>query len=134
NYFETVPSNQLETALWLESERMGHLLDALDAKQLANQIDVVRNERRQNYDNRPYTKALFAMTDALYPGDHPYRYMTIGRHEDLESASVDDVKQFFKTWYVPANATLTLVGDFDSGEAKKLVDRWFGTFPTSKKP
>jgi predicted Zn-dependent peptidase len=134
NYFETVPANQLETALWLESERMGHLLDALDAKQLANQIDVVRNERRQSYDNVPYTKALFALHDALYPGDHPYRYLTIGRHEDLEAAKVDDVKSFFKTWYVPANATLALVGDFDSAEAKKLVEKWFGSFPASSKP
>jgi len=129
-----VPANQVESALWLESERMSHLLDALDEKQLANQIDVVRNERRQNYDNRPYTKARFAMMDALFPGDHPYRYLTIGRHEDLERATVDDVKKFYKTWYVPANATLTLAGDFDTSEAKKLVDKWFGSFPVSKKP
>ena len=134
NYFETVPANQLETALWLESERMAHLLDNLDAKQLANQIDVVRNERRQRYDNVPYGKARFARFAALYPEGHPYRYLTIGLHEDLEHASVDDVKKFFKTWYVPANATLTLVGDFDSADAKKLVEKWFGSFPVSKKP
>ena len=134
NYFEVVPSHQLETALWLESDRMGHLLDVLDSKEMANQIDVVRNEKRQNYDNRPYTNARFAMLAALYPEGHPYRYMTIGKHEDLERATVDDVKKFFKTWYVPANATLTISGDFDVEATKKLVEKWFGTFPTSQKP
>ncbi len=134
NYFEVVPSNQLETALWLESDRMGHLLDVLGSDQLANQIDVVRNERRSSYDNRPYSKARFALYEALYPEGHPYRHMTIGKHEDLETASVDDVKKFFRTWYVPANATLSIVGDFDTAEAKKLVEKWFGTFPTSQKP
>jgi predicted Zn-dependent peptidase len=134
NYFEVVPSNQLETALWLESDRMGHLLDILDSKELANQIDVVRNEKRQNYDNRPYSNARLAMYAALYPEGHPYRYLTIGKHEDLETASVDDVKKFFKTWYVPANATLAIVGDFDAAEVKKLVEKWYGTFPKSAKP
>src|SRR5580698_6103146 len=134
NYFEVVPANQLETGLWLESDRMGHLLDILDKGELDNQIDVVRNERRQRYDNVPYNKARFAMLAALYPEGHPYRYMTIGKHEDLVAASVDDVKSFFKTWYVPSNATLTLVGDFDPAVAKQLVQKWFGTFPTSTKP
>jgi zinc protease len=134
NYFEVVPSNQLETGLWLESDRMGFLLDLLTKDSLDNQIDVVRNERRQNYDNRPYGKALFALSAALYPEGHPYRYLTIGRHEDLVAASVDDVKGFFRTWYVPANATLSLVGDFDTADAKKLVDKWFGKFPKSAKP
>jgi zinc protease len=134
NYFEVVPSNQLETALWLESDRMGHLLEMLTAGSLANQIDVVRNEKRQSYDNRPYTKAMFARYDALYPEGHPYRHRTIGLHEDLERASVDDVKNFFKTWYVPANATIAIVGDFDPTQTKQLVDKWFGTFPASVKP
>ena len=134
NYFEVVPSNQLETGLWLESDRMGFLLDLLTKKSLDNQIDVVRNERRQNYDNRPYGKALFAMMNALYPEGHPYKYLTIGRHEDLVAASLDDVKGFFRTWYVPANATLCLVGDFDVPEAKKLVEKWFAKFPPSSKP
>ena len=134
NYFEVVPSNQLETALWLESDRMGHLLDVLDVDELANQIDVVRNERRSSYDNRPYSKARFALYEALYPEGHPYRYLTIGRHEDLETAKVEDVKNFFRTWYVPANATLSIVGDFDTAEAKKLVEKWFGSFPKSNKP
>jgi predicted Zn-dependent peptidase len=134
NYFEVVPSNQLETALWLESDRMGHLLEMLTAGSLANQIDVVRNEKRQSYDNRPYTKAMFAGYEALYPEGHPYRHLTIGLHEDLERASVDDVKKFFKTWYVPANATLAIVGDFDPAQVKQVVEKWFGAFPTSVKP
>ncbi len=134
NYFEVVPSNQLETALWLESDRMGYLLEKLTKQSLDNQIEVVRNERRQNYDNRPYGKALFALYGALYPEGHPYRYLTIGRHEDLATASVEDVKGFFKTWYVPANATLTLVGDVELARGKELVQKWFGSFPTSEKP
>jgi predicted Zn-dependent peptidase len=134
NYYEVVPSSSLETALWLESDRMGHLLDILDRTALDNQIDVVRNERRQNYDNQPYRKALFALYAAMYPEGHPYRYLTIGRHEDLMAASVDDVKGFFKTWYVPSNATLAIVGDFDTAAAKQLVEKWFGGFPASKKP
>ncbi len=134
NYFEVVPSNQIETALWLESDRMSHLLDILDADQLKNQILVVRNERRQSYENRPYTKALFALHEALYPEGHPYRYLTIGKAADLDAATVADVKNFFRTWYVPANATIAISGDFEPAAAKKLVDKWFGTFPTSQKP
>ena len=134
NYFEVVPSNQLETGLWLESDRMSHLLDILDQPALTNQIDVVRNERRQNYDNAPYNKARFALQAALYPEGHPYRYFTIGKHEDLTTASVEDVKDFYRTWYVPANATLTLVGDFDVAATKQLVEKWFGSFPVSVKP
>jgi predicted Zn-dependent peptidase len=134
NYYEVVPSNQLETALWLESDRMGYLLDKLTKPSLDNQIDVVRNERRQRYDNVPYGKTRFAVNAALYPEGHPYRYLTIGKHEDLTAASLDDVKGFFKTWYVPANATLTISGDFDTAEAKALVDKWFGKFPASTRP
>jgi zinc protease len=134
NYFEVVPSNQLDVALWLESDRMGFLLEKLTKVSLDNQIEVVRNERRQSYDNRPYGKALFALYAALYPEGHPYRYLTIGRHEDLAAASVDDVKGFFQTWYVPANATLTLVGDVEPAAAKQQVERWFGSFPRSEKP
>jgi predicted Zn-dependent peptidase len=134
NYFEVVPSNQLEAVLWLESDRMGFLLPELTQASLDNQIDVVRNERRQRYDNVPYGKARFALAEMLYPEGHPYRYLTIGRHEDLESASLDDVLGFYKTWYVPANATLTIAGDFDVAEAKALVQEWFGSFPESQKP
>ncbi len=143
NYYETVPSNQLETALWLESDRMGYLLQPPVGKtgkpvefkdSLANQIEVVRNERRQNYDNQPYGKIRFALSAAMYPEKHPYRYLTIGRHEDLAAASVADVQNFFKTWYVPANATIAIVGDFDVAATKQLVEKWFGKFPKSAKP
>ncbi|HVI04185.1 MAG TPA: pitrilysin family protein [Enhygromyxa sp.] len=134
NYFETVPRHELETALWLESDRMGYMLDLLNEKSLANQIDVVRNERRQRYDNVPYGLERFALGEALYPEGHPYRYLTIGRHEDLENASLDDVIAFFQKWYVPSNATLTLAGDFEIEEAKALIDKWFGSFPTLPEP
>jgi len=143
NYFESVPSNQLEAALWLESDRMGYLLDPPAgvkdpanhfAHSLDNQIEVVRNERRQRYDNVPYGKTRFAIAAGLYPEGHPYRYLTIGKHEDLTSASVDDVKNFFRTWYVPANATIAIAGDFTTAEAKALVLKWFGAFPASTRP
>jgi predicted Zn-dependent peptidase len=110
------------------------LLDVLDKDSLANQIDVVRNERRQRYDNAPYNVGRFALQAVLYPEGHPYRYFTIGKHEDLVAASVEDVKNFYRTWYVPANATLALVGDFDVAATKKLVAKWFGSFPVSQKP
>ena len=134
NYFEVVPAHQLETALWLESDRMGFLLPLLTQKSLDNQREVVRNERRQNYDNVPYGKERFVLHALLYGEGHPYRYMTIGRHEDLEAATLTDVRDFFATWYVPANATLALAGDFDVAQAKKLIDKWFGSFPKSQKP
>lgn len=143
NYYEIVPSNQLETALWLESDRMGYLLDPPSSvkdpgnhfkESLDNQIDVVRNERRQRYDNVPYGKARFATYMAMYPEGHPYRYLTIGKHEDLAAASTEDVKNFFRTWYVPANATISIVGDFDMEEGKKLVEKWFAKFPKSNRP
>jgi zinc protease len=134
NYFETVPSHELETALWLESDRMGYLLDLLNQESLQNQIEVVRNERRQRYDNVPYGAERFAVAAALYPEGHPYRYLTIGRHEDVENANLDDVIAFFEKWYVPSNATLVLAGDFEIAEAKALVDKWFATFPKLPEP
>ena len=134
NYFEIVPSHQIETALWLESDRMGYLLDLLDEASLKNQQEVVRNERRQRYDNVPYGRDRFATAEALYPEGHPYRYMTIGRHEDLEGAAIEDVKNFFRQWYVPSNATLTLAGDFEIARAKELITKWFGGFPRTARP
>ncbi len=134
NYFELVPSNQLDVALWLESDRMSHLLEMLTKPSLDNQIDVVRNERRQSYDNQPYGKSRLALFDALYPEGHPYKHTTIGLHEDLAKASVDDIKNFYKTWYVPANATICLSGDFDPATAKEQIKKWFGSFPKSEKP
>ncbi len=129
-----MPSNQLEMALWLESDRMGYLLPTLTEPSLKNQIDVVRNERRQRIDNVPYGPSGLAMSEALYPAGHPYKHQTIGRHEDLEAATLADVVGFYKTWYVPANATLTLCGDFDPKTVKDQVAKWFGGFPASTKP
>ena len=134
NYFEVVPSNHLETALWLESDRMGYMLETVTEKSLANQRDVVKNERRQRIDTAPYGKENMATYEQLYPEGHPYRYNVIGRFEDLTAASLDDVKGFFRTWYVPSNATLTLAGDFDEAEAKKAIDKWFAGFPKLPKP
>lgn len=134
NYFETVPSHHIETALWLESDRMGYLLPMLSRKSLDNQIEVVRNERRQRTDNVPYGKSRLQMFELLYPLGHPYRGAIIGDHQDLASASVTDVSNFYKKWYVPANATLTLAGDFQVEEAKRLVQKWFGTLPKADAP
>ncbi len=129
NYFETVPAHQLETALWMESDRMGFMLELLTEQSLANQRDVVRNERRQRYDNVAYGRERFVVAAALYPEGHPYRYLTIGRHADLEAASLQDVKGFFRRWYTPSNATLVLAGDFETKRAKQLVRKWFASFP-----
>ncbi len=128
-YFETLPSNQLEVALWLEADRMGFLLPALTKKSLENQIDVVKNERRQNYENRPYGQDPGAIVSALYPHDHPYSWLTIGSHEDLTSASLEDVKGFFSRWYGPNNATLVVAGDVDPAEVRVLAERYFGAIP-----
>jgi zinc protease len=127
NYYETVPSNQLELALWLESDRMGFLLDHVTAASFAGQRDVVKNERRQNYENTPYGMVSeFYMRQALYPANHPYQRSTIGTPADLDAASLDDVKAFFRTYYVPNNASLALVGDFSKAAALTLVERYFG--------
>lgn len=134
NYFEVVPSHEIETALWLESDRMGYLLDLLNAESLQNQIDVVRNERRQRYDNVAFGKERFAVAAALYPEDHPYRYLTIGKHEDIENADLEDVRAFFREWYVPSNATIVLAGDFEIEDGKALVAKWFGSYPALPKP
>ncbi|HET6610365.1 MAG TPA: pitrilysin family protein [Kofleriaceae bacterium] len=134
NYFEVVPSNELETALWLESDRMGYFLPMLTKESLANQIEVVSNERRQRVDNQPYGKTRFATAAALYPEGHPYRYMVIGRFEDLTGSSVTDVRNFYLHWYSPGNATLCIAGDFDTAQVKKLVDKWFGSFPKTPRP
>jgi zinc protease len=127
NYFETVPSNQLELALWLESDRMGYLLDKLDQEALANQQDVVRNERRQSVENQPYGPAEEALVQTLYPKGHPYYGNVIGSHEDIQAAKLEDVKAFFKQYYAPNNAGLAIVGDFDPAQTKKLVQKYFGT-------
>src|SRR5919107_2112916 len=126
NYFETVPSNQLELALWMESDRMGYLLDVLDEKALANQRDVVRNERRQSLENRPYGVPEEVLYQTLYPAGHPYHGVVIGSHADLAAAQLGDVQQFFRQYYTPNNASLAIVGDFDPAAARALVEKYFG--------
>ncbi len=127
NYFETVPSNQLELALWMESDRMGYLIDEIDQAQLSNQQDVVRNERRQSYENRPYGIVEEAMFHLLFPPTHPYYANVIGSHADIQAAKLDDVKKFWRVYYSPNNASLAIVGDIDKAAVRKLVEKYFGT-------
>jgi zinc protease len=129
NYWETVPREALDLALWLESDRMGHLLPALTDAKLANQRDVVLNERRQNYENRPYGRASFALLGALYAPDHPYHWPTIGWPDDIAAASLADVSAFFARYYHPANATLALAGDIDARDAIDRAEAFFGDIP-----
>jgi len=130
NYFETLPSNQLELALWLESDRMGFLLETLDGPKLANQRDVVRNERRQSTENSPYGLPEEAMFQALYPAPHPYHGVVIGSHADIEAANLNDVREFFRQYYTPNNASVSIVGDFDPATAKQMVEKYFGPIPS----
>jgi zinc protease len=127
NYFETMPSNQLELALWLESDRMGYLLETVDQAKLSNQQDVVRNERRQSYENRPYGIVEQAMFQALFPKGHPYHGVVIGSHADIQAAKLDDVREFFRQYYAPNNATIAIAGDIDKAATKKLIEKYFGT-------
>lgn len=129
NYFETVPSNQLELALWLESDRMGFLLDHADEKTFQSQRDVVKNERRQNYENAPYGLVMQFNRAELFAASHPYHLLTIGSPEDLDAATIDDVRAFFRKNYVPNNATLVLSGDFDKKKAMALVEKYFAPIP-----
>ncbi len=129
NYWEVVPTNALDLALWLESDRMGYLLPALTPAKLTKQRDVVLNERRQNYENRPYGFAGMAIAEALYPADHPYHWMTIGAAEDIRAASFDDVRAFFARYYHPANASLALAGDIETSRAIDLAQQYFGEIP-----
>ncbi|MFZ1731023.1 MAG: pitrilysin family protein [Bacteroidota bacterium] len=131
NYFETVPTSSLEYALWLESDRMGFLDDALTNEKFTNQQDVVKNEKRQG-DNAPYAAVQYMVAENLYPVGHPYAHTVIGSIDDLTNATLDDVREFFNTWYVPNNCTLTLVGDFDPSEAKELIEKYFGPFAPGK--
>jgi zinc protease len=133
NYWELVPPNALELALWMESDRMGFLLPALTDAKFANQREVVLNERRQNYENRPYGLAPMAMLAALFPPDHPYHWTTIGEIDDLLAARIDEVREFFRTYYHAANASLAIAGDIDSGEVLDLVQGYFGDLPAGPK-
>jgi zinc protease len=130
NYFETLPSNYLALGLWLESDRMGYFASALTQEKLDIQREVVKEERRQRYDNVPYGTAFERMLHLAYDPDYPYHWPTIGSMEDLAAATLDDVREFFTTWYRPDNCTLTLVGDFVPSEAKQLVEQYFGEFPS----
>lgn len=125
NYWENVPSNGLELALFLESDRMGYLLDAMSPAKVDGQRDVVKNERRQSYENRPYGMAWIALSENLYPKEHPYHWPTIGSMEDLSAASYEDVVEFFKAYYGPNNASLAIAGDVDPAKTRALVERWF---------
>jgi len=134
NYFEGVPAEQLPLALWVESDRMGWLLPALSQEKLDNQKEVVRNERRQRVENTPYGEAWTWLFENLYPEGHPYHVPTIGRHEDIDAATLSDVTAFFEQWYVPNNASLVISGDFDPETAKDLVAKYFGEIPAGPQP
>ena len=132
SYYETVPSNYLESALWLEADRMGYLLDSLDLAKLNAQRDIVKNERRQGVDNQPYGRAGEILAHATYPATHPYSWDVIGSMEDLSAASEEDVKNFFRLYYAPNNAYLSVVGDFDTAQTKAWVTRYFGDIGRGK--
>jgi predicted Zn-dependent peptidase len=131
NYFETMPSHQVELGLWLEADRMGTLLDALSQENLDNQREVVKNEKRQSYDNRPYGSWNEKLLAALYPESHPYHHPTIGSMEDLDAASLDDVSAFFRLHYAPNNAVVTVVGDVEPDQIRAWANRYFGRIPAN---
>lgn len=132
NYFETVPSNELALALWLEADRMGELLPAMTQEKLDTQRDVVKNERRWAVDNQPYGTMLEKMQELVFPSSHPFQHSLIGSMDDLSAASLDDVTQFFATYYTPDNAVLSIAGDFDTAETRKLVVDYFGPISRGK--
>ena len=129
NYFETLPAHELELALWLEADRMASLLPAMTQEKLDNQRDVVKNERRYSVDNQPYGDWDERMQALVYPDSHPYHHPTIGSMEDLSAASLDDVREFFATYYAPNNAVLTIAGDFETDGALAMIERHFGGIP-----
>ena len=131
NYFETLPSHELELALWLESDRLASLLPAMTQEKLDNQRDVVKNERRWSVDNQPYGTWDEKLQELLFPDGHPYHHPTIGSMADLDAASLDDVQEFFAAYYAPNNAVLTIAGDFDPEGALHLVERYFGPIPSN---
>jgi predicted Zn-dependent peptidase len=131
NYFETMPSHQVELALWLEADRMGTLLDALSQENLDNQREVVKNEKRWSYDNRPYGSWSEKLQAHIFPPEHPYHHPTIGSMEDLDAASLGDVKEFFRTYYAPNNATLAVVGDVEPSRIREWAARYFGGIPAN---
>jgi zinc protease len=134
NYYQTLPAHHLELGLWLESDRMGFLLPAITQQSLDTQRDVVMNERRQRVENQPYGRATERLHELLYPADHPYHWPVIGYLEDIAAATLDEVRVFFRTYYTPNNAVLTLAGDLEPGPAMALVERWFGDLPRGPEP
>jgi zinc protease len=131
NYFETLPSHQLDLGLWLEADRMATLLDALSQENLDNQREVVKNEKRWSYDNRPYGSWQEKLQGHLFPDEHPYHHSTIGSMEDLDAASLEDVQDFFRTWYAPNNAVLSVVGDVETAAVRASAERYFGAIPAN---
>src|SRR5690606_16427489 len=129
NYYEILPSSAVELALWLEADRMGGLLATMSQQKLDVQRDVVKNERRQSFENRPYGRFFEASVRALYPAGHPYSWPTIGTMEDLTAASLDDVEGFFRRYYVPNNAVVVVAGDVDADSVRATVERFFGWIP-----
>lgn len=134
NYWEVVPTSALDLALWMESDRMAYLLPALTPERFQTQREVVLNERRQNYENRPYGLALMAITATLYPEQHPYHWMTIGDVEDIRAMQFEDVRAFFRQYYHPGNASLVLAGDIDTARAFDLAAEYFGEIPRGERP
>ena len=128
-YYENIPSNYVESALWMEADRMGFLLDRLDEQKFQAQRDVVQNERRQRTDNQPYGRAYEILTSAMLPETHPYSWPVVGYMADLQKATVDDVKNFFRLYYSPSNATLAIVGDFDPAQVHQWVTKYFADLP-----
>ncbi len=134
NYWEVVPTSAIDLALFMESDRMGYLLPALTAERFENQRDVVLNERRQNYENRPYGLAMMAISSVLYPPEHPYSWMTIGAADDIRAMQLEDVQSFFRTYYHPANASLVLAGDIETERAFALAEHYFGELEAGVRP
>jgi zinc protease len=134
NYWINVPSNALELALFLESDRMGYLLESMTPQTVDAQRDVVKNERRQSYENRPYGAADLLLAEMLYPKGHPYHWPVIGYMEDLTAASYDDTVEFFKRYYAPSNASLVVAGDFETAAARRLVEKWFSDVKSAPRP
>jgi zinc protease len=132
NYWQDAPSNALELAIFLEADRMGGLLATMSPEKVDGQRDVVKNERRQSYENRPYGMAEITISEQLYPPNHPYHWPTIGSMADLSAASYEDVVEFFKTYYAPNNASVVIAGDIDPAKARGFVEKWFGPIPAGK--
>lgn len=132
NYYEKVPSNFLELAFWLESDRMGYFLPALTEEKLNNQKDVVKNERLERYDNQPYGLAWEILLEQIFPETHPYGWPTIGSINDIQSYTLDDVSIFFRTYYSPSNASLVVSGDFDTAKTKEMIEQYFGDIASTK--